>query len=232
VEAEGEKKTVYKLISGYRRLEAVKRLGWKEIEGRLYENLSEFERKSVELEEELAQKKARTWQEEVAIKRKLHELFMLVIHVLDLDVSYRAQCDGEFNDCTRVKCVDMEPYRLFITDDEYGFPMTFNEAIKGGFRVVNRNWQLVLIQLSMVFISSIGFFIIVGIPLAVAFIIFGVDLTEMASLHDIAKILKEEGFIKKAMVIGGGIAGIQASLDLAEAGARVCWSSVSRPSAA
>jgi hypothetical protein len=69
--------------------------------------------------------------------------------------------------------------------------MTYNEAIKGGFRVVNRNWQLVLIQLSMVFISSIGFFVIVGIPLAVAFIIFGVDLTEMANLHDIAKILKE-----------------------------------------
>jgi hypothetical protein len=69
--------------------------------------------------------------------------------------------------------------------------MTYNEAIKGGFRVVNRNWQLVLIQLSMIFISSIGFFVIVGIPLAVAFIIFGVDLTEMANLHDIAKILKE-----------------------------------------
>jgi hypothetical protein len=68
--------------------------------------------------------------------------------------------------------------------------MTYNEAIKGGVRVVNRNWQLVLIQLSVVFISSIGFFIIVGIPLAVAFIIFGVDLTEMADLNDIIKILK------------------------------------------
>ena len=54
--------------------------------------------------------------------------------------------------------------------------MTYNEAIKGGVRVVNRNWQLVLIQLSVVFISSIGFFIIVGIPLAIAFIIFGVEL--------------------------------------------------------
>jgi len=68
--------------------------------------------------------------------------------------------------------------------------MTYNEAIKGGVRVVNRNWQLVLIQLSVVFISSIGFFIIVGIPLAIAFIIFGVDLTEMADLNDIIKILK------------------------------------------
>jgi hypothetical protein len=68
--------------------------------------------------------------------------------------------------------------------------MTYSEAIKGGFRIVNRNWQLVLIQLSLVFISSIGFFIIVGIPLAIAFIIFGIDLTGMADFHDVVKILK------------------------------------------
>jgi len=69
--------------------------------------------------------------------------------------------------------------------------MTYNDAIKGGFRLVNRNWQLVLIQLSIVFISSVGFFIIVGIPLAIAFIIFGVDLTGIADFRDIVKILKE-----------------------------------------
>jgi hypothetical protein len=68
--------------------------------------------------------------------------------------------------------------------------MTYSEAIKGGFRIVNRNWQLVLIQLSLVFISSIGFFIIVGIPLAIAFIIFGIDLTGMADFQDIVRILK------------------------------------------
>ena len=42
-----------------------------------------------------------------------------------------------------------------------------------------------LIQLGMVFISSIGFFIIVGIPLAIAFIIFGVDLTGLTDIRDI-----------------------------------------------
>lgn len=69
--------------------------------------------------------------------------------------------------------------------------MTNMEAIKDGFRLVNRNWQLVLIQLSMVFISSIGFFIIVGIPLAVAFIFFSIDLTQFANIRDIFNILKE-----------------------------------------
>ena len=69
--------------------------------------------------------------------------------------------------------------------------MTNIEAIKDGLRLVNRNWQLVLIQLSMVFISSIGFFIIVGIPLAIAFIFFSIDLTEFANIRDVFRILKE-----------------------------------------
>jgi len=68
--------------------------------------------------------------------------------------------------------------------------MTYHDAIKGGVRVISRNWQLVLIQLGMVFVSSVGFFFIVGIPLAIAFIIFGIDLTEMANLRDIVSLLK------------------------------------------
>lgn len=69
--------------------------------------------------------------------------------------------------------------------------MTFVDAVKDGFRVVNRNWQLILIQLAMVFISTIGFFIMVGIPLAIAFIIFGIDLTELADMKNIFRILDE-----------------------------------------
>jgi hypothetical protein len=70
-------------------------------------------------------------------------------------------------------------------------PMTYFEAIRDGIRLVNKNWQLVLIQLSMVFVSSIGFFIIVGIPLAIAFIIFGIDLTELANMKDLFRVLRE-----------------------------------------
>ncbi len=68
--------------------------------------------------------------------------------------------------------------------------MTYGDAIRDGIRIVNRNWQLVLLQLGMVFISSIGLIIIVGIPLAIAFIIFGVDLTEMADVRDILKLIR------------------------------------------
>ncbi|MEW6214273.1 MAG: hypothetical protein AB1478_03575 [Nitrospirota bacterium] len=69
--------------------------------------------------------------------------------------------------------------------------MSYIEAIKDGFRVVHRNWQLVLIQLGMVVINLIGFFIIVGIPLAITFIIFGIDLTGLTGIKDIFRILKE-----------------------------------------
>jgi hypothetical protein len=68
--------------------------------------------------------------------------------------------------------------------------MAYIEAIKDGFRLINRNWQLVLIQVGMVIVSSLGFFIVVGIPLAIAFIMFGIDLTELADARDIFRIFK------------------------------------------
>ncbi len=68
--------------------------------------------------------------------------------------------------------------------------MRYIEAIKDGFGLINRNWQLVLIQVGMVFASILGFFIVVGIPLAIAFIIFGVDLTGIADLRDIFGMLR------------------------------------------
>jgi hypothetical protein len=68
--------------------------------------------------------------------------------------------------------------------------MKYIEAIKDGFTLINKNWQLVLIQVGMVFMSSIGFFIIVGIPLAIAFIIFGIDLTSLTDTKDIFRLLR------------------------------------------
>lgn len=63
--------------------------------------------------------------------------------------------------------------------------MTYAESIKTGFRIAHRNWQLVLVHLGMVIISCIGFFVLVGIPLAVAFVMFGLDLTELTRLKDL-----------------------------------------------
>lgn len=68
--------------------------------------------------------------------------------------------------------------------------MKYIEAIKSGFTTVNRNWQLVLIQIGMLFISIISFFVIVGIPFIIAFLLFGVDLTEFTDITDVFRILK------------------------------------------
>jgi len=52
----------------------------------------------------------------------------------------------------------------------------FWDSVKEGFTLVNRNWQLVLIRVAASLISFIGFFIIVGIPFAIAVVAVGVNL--------------------------------------------------------
>jgi len=68
--------------------------------------------------------------------------------------------------------------------------MTYTDAVKNGFRLVNRNWQLVVVQAGMMLANCIGFFVVVGIPLGIAFIIFGLDLTGLAQMKDILGLLK------------------------------------------
>ena len=69
--------------------------------------------------------------------------------------------------------------------------MTYTDAIKSGFRLVNRNWQLVAVQVGMMIANCIGFFVVVGIPLGIAFIIFGLDLTGLAETRDIMGLLRD-----------------------------------------
>ncbi|PKL52267.1 MAG: hypothetical protein CVV37_02125 [Nitrospira bacterium HGW-Nitrospira-1] len=69
--------------------------------------------------------------------------------------------------------------------------MTYTDAVKSGFRLINRNWQLVAVQAVMMIANCIGFFIVVGIPLAIAFIIFGLDLTGLAETRDIMGLLRD-----------------------------------------
>jgi len=61
------------LVYGRRRLEAVKRLGWKEIPT-IQVDLPSFERRIAELEENLRRKNL-TWQEEVIAKKELDDLY-------------------------------------------------------------------------------------------------------------------------------------------------------------
>ncbi len=66
--------------------------------------------------------------------------------------------------------------------------MTYSEAITEGLRVVNRNWQLVLVRIALSVLSCLGFFFIVLIPLVIALLIIGVSpvlLSRIESSPDI-----------------------------------------------
>lgn len=67
--------------------------------------------------------------------------------------------------------------------------MIYADAVKSGFRLVNRNWQLVVVQAGMMLANCLGFFVIVGIPLFIAFVVFGLDLTGLAQTRDIMGLL-------------------------------------------
>lgn len=62
------------------------------------------------------------------------------------------------------------------------------DYIKEGFRLTHKNWQLILIQITVMFTIFIGFIVFVGVPLAIAFVYFGIDLT---SIKDATNILKD-----------------------------------------
>ena len=63
--------------------------------------------------------------------------------------------------------------------------MTFGEAIKSGFHIINRRLQLVGVQAVLMIVNCVSFFIIVGIPLGIAFVMFGLDLTGISHARDI-----------------------------------------------
>lgn len=68
--------------------------------------------------------------------------------------------------------------------------MTYSDAVKSGFRLINRNWQLVGVQVAMTIANCIGFFVIVGIPLVIAIVIFvqgALGMSEMKYVLDSLK---------------------------------------------
>jgi hypothetical protein len=75
--------------------------------------------------------------------------------------------------------------------------MSCVEVIKQGIKSVNRNWQLVLVQFASTFIGFMSFCIIVGVPIAIAFILFGLDLTEILKSRDTLEVLGNSASLLK-----------------------------------
>jgi hypothetical protein len=68
--------------------------------------------------------------------------------------------------------------------------MSYISTIKEGIHTVHKNWQLIIVQFTSMLLSCISFFTIVGMPIAIAFIMFGLDLTEILRLKDLASAFK------------------------------------------
>jgi hypothetical protein len=71
--------------------------------------------------------------------------------------------------------------------------MTYGESISAGFGLIRRNWELVVVQLVMSVVGCAAFFVIVGVPLVVAFIMLGIDIAELARFKDLAETIKDPG---------------------------------------
>lgn len=63
--------------------------------------------------------------------------------------------------------------------------MAFWEPIGAGFRVIHRNWQLVVIQVALSALGLAGLAVAVGAALAAAFYILGMDVSQLAALRDL-----------------------------------------------
>jgi hypothetical protein len=57
--------------------------------------------------------------------------------------------------------------------------MQYISILKEGAAVAGKNWQLIFVQFLFMVLSFLSLLVIVGIPLAVSFVIFGLDLTEI-----------------------------------------------------
>jgi len=68
--------------------------------------------------------------------------------------------------------------------------VSYISTVKEGINTINKNWQLLVVQLLTLGLSGISFFIIVGFPIAIAFILFGLDLTEILRLKDLVSVFR------------------------------------------
>lgn len=80
----------------------------------------------------------------------------------------------------------MKGIARFVLTNLLKYPeMTYAGAIGAGFRLVHRNWQLVLIQLLVSVLGCIAFIIVIGVPIVLALVMLGIDLAGLASFGDL-----------------------------------------------
>lgn len=62
------------------------------------------------------------------------------------------------------------------------------KVLSDAVHTVHRTWQLVLMQFAFIIITFFSFFLFVGIPIAIAFVVFGIDLTDIMRAREVSDI--------------------------------------------
>ncbi len=78
--------------------------------------------------------------------------------------------------------------------------MNFFTCINDGLKTVHKNYQLLFIHFSFLFISFFGLFFILSIPLGILFVIFGIDLTDILKGSFIEILLSSINIMKKFLI--------------------------------
>lgn len=56
------------------------------------------------------------------------------------------------------------------------------ECIKEGVRLTNKNWQVVLLQIAILIVNFIGFFLFIGVPIVLAIVSLGIDIAHIKDI--------------------------------------------------
>ena len=65
---------------------------------------------------------------------------------------------------------------------QQGMTMRLSDAFQEGFRVINRNWQLIAVQVIAMILILIGFMFVVVLPVVITFFLLGIDLTVLTTI--------------------------------------------------
>ncbi len=63
--------------------------------------------------------------------------------------------------------------------------MTYVNAFKEGFHLINRNWQLVGIQVLVMVVNCISFFVVVALPVGIIAVAIGMDIEGLSNFEDL-----------------------------------------------
>ncbi len=68
--------------------------------------------------------------------------------------------------------------------------MTLTDAVRSGFAIIHKQWQLVAIQVVLWIVNCLLLLLLVGMPLIISLVVLGIDITALAAGHHMPDLLR------------------------------------------